>query len=320
MSFVRQVEKTVEHLWTAESIEMLSLPTNSFLIYSKVEPDHRASVSHWDEVSQEREPSSFAVINMMLNRGTFEVIHDGKTLSVSSSDFATLIQIVPANSHVIVDISGVDHEFWAGCMVGLKDCVSALSYIYTEPSEYKFRVAPNDNDAFETSLFDLSDRTGGVSPLPYFVNLISPASFDDKAVFVPLLGFEERRVLNILNELDPRPPEVIPIVGMPGYRLEFPTYTISCNEGFFRETRSDGDIRYAPANDPFAVRDVLQGIAQDVPDKYMYIAPIGTRPHAVGALMFADQNRNRAEILFDHPVRTGDSRRGTGKSHMYRIF
>ena len=320
MSFLREVEKTVEHLRTAETIEGLSLPSNSFLIYSNVEPDHRASVSYWEKVSQERKLNSFAVINIMLDQGTFEVLHDGKTFTVISSDLASLLQIIPSRSHVVIDISGVDHEFWAACMVGLKDHVLALSYIYTEPSEYKFRVTPNADDAFETSLFDLSDRTGGVSPLPYFVNLIGPASFDDKAVFVPLLGFEERRALNILNELDPRPPEVIPIVGMPGYRLEFPTYTISCNEGFFRETRSDGYIRYAPANDPFAVRDVLQQISEDVPDKYMYIAPIGTRPHAVGALMFADKNRDRAEILFDHPVRTGDSRRGAGKSHMYRIF
>ena len=316
----RRKLETVAYFRTASTVRDLLLPDGAFLIYASVENDDRANVPYWREICRQRNSRSFAVVAEMPQQGVFNVLFDGSSFMVDAERIDALLDIVPAQSHVIVDISGVGHDLWAACMVGLKGTVRALSYIYTEPTEYRFAASSVEDDAFETALFDLSDRTKGVSPLPYFVNLLGPESFDENAVFVPLLGFEGRRALNLLNELDPKPPEVIPIVGLPGYRMEFPTYTIACNDGFFRETRSHGSIRYAAANDPFAARDVLRVILEDIPDKYLYVAPIGTRPHAVGALMFADENRDRTEILFDHPVRIGGSRRGAGRSHMYRIF
>ena len=310
------------NLWRADSVAELPMPPNSFVIYSESEADDRANVNYWKERCNEMDPNSFAVILERAKEasGTYKVCFGNQRFETSAFNLKDLLRIVPDHANLVLDISGVDQTFWAGCMVEFRDCVSALYFIYTEPGSYKFAIRPTEERDFETGLFDLSDRSRGISPLPRFANLHGPELYGGRSVFVPLLGFEGRRALNVLSGLDPTPLHTIPIVGVPGYRLEFPTYSVTCNGAFFSETRSESKIRYAPANDPFEVRDVLRKIGQEFPDTYMYVAPIGTRPHTVGALMFADEERERAEILFDHPIRKSQSRQGIGSAHLYRIY
>ena len=308
--------------WRRGSVADLPLPSNSFLIYSESEADDRANVHYWRAYTRDRDPQSFAVILTRPpgTKDTFAIGFGGEEFEVSAFDLSRLIEAIPGDSSLIVDISGVDHTFWAGCMVESRSRVPALYFIYTEPERYKVAVTPPSPSDFETGTFDLSDRSRGVSPLPRFANLHGPELYEGRSVFIPLLGFEGRRVLNVLSGLDPTPLQVVPIVGLPGYRLEFPSFTVTCNEVFLTETRSTARVRYAPANDPFQTMEVLAGIAREYPDSYMYIAPVGTRPHTVGALMYADRERERAEILFDHPIRKSESRQGTGNAHLYRIF
>ena len=308
--------------WQATSVGDLPIPPDAFVIYSESEADDRANVAYWQRHCGQMNPKSFAVILEQASgvSGAYTVRFNKQQFETDAFDLRELTAIVPSNSSLVVDISGVDHTFWAGCMVKFKDRVSGLYFIYTEPGAYKFAIRSSADRDFETGLFDLSDRSHGVSPLPRFANLHGPESYEGRSVFVPLLGFEGRRALNVLSGLDPTPADIVPIIGVPGYRLEFPTYTVTCNEAFFSDTRSETKSRYAPANDPFQARDVLRMIGEDFPDTYMYVAPIGTRPHTVGALMFADEERERVEILFDHPIRKSKSRQGTGSTHLYRIF
>ena len=158
----------------------------------------------------------------------------------------------------------------------------------------------------------------GIKPLPGFTKLQRPGR-DQETLLVALLGFEGDRALRILNDFDGIPSHVIPIIGMPGYQMEFPAYTISCNKEFFKKSEGHDNCRWVAADDPFEVKRELISIKNEFSDHYMYIAPVGTRPHTLGALLFAIDNRD-SEILFDHPVRTKNSRKGTGKSHFYRVF
>ena len=311
------------NVWRAENVAKLPMPPNSFVIYSESRAEDRANVCFWRQRCKQLEPDSFAVILDQATDappGSYTIRFGEQEFNVNAFDLGDLVKIVPSHSNLIIDISGVDQTFWAGCMVEFRDHVSSLYFIYTEPGSYKFAIRSTPERAFETGLFDLSDRSRGVSPLPRFANLHGPELYEGRSVFVPLLGFEGRRALNVLSGLDPTPPKIVPIVGVPGYRLEFPTYSVTCNEAFFSDTRSASKIRYAAANDPFEVRDALREVGQDFPDTYMYVAPIGTRPHTVGALMFANEERERAEILFDHPIRKFQSRQGMGNAHLYRIF
>ena len=311
----------VTQWWWAPTVESLQLPHSAFLIYSEAEAEERAHISHWESHCESLAPSQFAVVKSQSSAHppSFHISSGGRTFDVEAFDFGSLHEIVPEGASVVVDISGVDHMFWAACMVGFPSRVAELYFVYTEPAEYKLVDRDRSEEDFATGRFDLSYRSRGVSPLPRFANLMGPEMYGGQSIFVPLLGFEGRRAMKVLSGLDPTP-MVVPVVGLPGYRVEFPSHTIACNEAFFQETRSEARIRYAAANNPFAARDALRQIASDFPGRYMYIAPIGTRPHAVGALMFANAERGRSEILFDHPMRKPKSRKGVGSAHLYKIF
>ena len=303
---------------TVDRIENLTFADDLFFIYSNAEDYDRANIPYWEKFSGSLHSHSSAIVETIDGDGRVAIAFDGKTIEFVTGNFSSLRTIVPKDAHVVVDISAIGHEFIASCLLALRGHASGLTYIYTEPRSYRFRSEPSQPDPFDPTMFDLSASIGGIRSLPGFVNLLGPGRME--AIFVPLLGFEGARALNVLNSLDPVPRTIVPVVGVPGYRPEFPSYTIICNRAFFGETRSESKIRRAAANDPFALRRTLRAIQCDYPDHYFYLAPIGTRPHALGALMFAMENPESAEILFDHPTRRERSRVGAGPSHVFRVL
>lgn len=113
------------------------------------------------------------------------------------------------------------------------------------------------------------------------------------------------------------PPPVIPVVGAPGFQINYPAITVACNQLFLRGFDCNTDIRLAKASCPFEAYDTLASIRKDFPNHYLYIAPIGTRPHALGALQYAIEHEDHCEILFDHPVRQLNRTSGQGLIHVY---
>ena len=290
----------------------------TFVIYSNSEGYERANVPYWEERVWGLPRSSFAVLQPPARPGFFNIFAGSVFHSVQASDFRALRSIVPEGAHVLVDISATGHQFIASCLVACRDHAATLTCLYTEPKEYRFRNEPPRHDPFDPALFDLSDAIDGIEPLPGFANLLGPGTGD--AAFVPMLGFEGARPLNVLNTIDPSPHVVIPVVGVPGYRMEFPTHTVSCNRNFLQATEAGHEIRHAAAFDPYDLIATLEEIRTEYPAHYLYLAPVGTRPHALGALMFAAANPESVEVLFDHPRHRGGSRKGVGATHVYRVY
>ena len=96
--------------------------------------------------------------------------------------------------------------------------------VYVEPGDYRFSVAPT-----EGTIFDLSDSILGIRPLPGFASLMDVA--DEDALFVPLLGFEGTRFAHIMDSVQPGRDRVFPVIGVPGFRPEYPFYTYWGNRG-----------------------------------------------------------------------------------------
>ena len=71
------------------------------------------------------------------------------------------------------------------------------------------------------------------------------------------------------------------------------------------------------ASCPFDVLQALADIRRDYADHYIYLAPVGTKPHALGAIIFAAANEAISEVMFDHPVRRGGGTEGVGLIHIY---
>lgn len=213
---------------------------------------------------------------------------------------------------ILIDISGLPHHVWAPLLKAATQVGVASHVLYAEPASYKEHPSPSS-----ASYFDLSVTFEGLAPLPGFARLSGPPD-EEKCLFVALLGFEGNRPSCLLLQVDP-PPKVIPVIGVPGFQIEYPGFTVACNRDFLDAYRAHEEIRLARASCPFEVVSQLRELHRDYPDHYLYIAPIGTKPHALGAVLYALERPDMTEIMFDHPVRRPGRTSGVGVIHVFDL-
>ena len=213
---------------------------------------------------------------------------------------------------VYLDIAGLPHHVWAPILRCIRSREDASYCIYVEPGDYQFSAAPTEN-----TIFDLSERIQGIAPLPGFASFFSTKH--DESVFVPLLGFEGTRFAHTLEAVQPKRENIFPVVGVPGFRPEYPFYTYVGNKLKLIETRSWQNVRFAAANCPFSLYNLLVELSEVNPSRRMVIAPIGTKPHALGAILYHLDHANSTEILYDHPVRRKKRTAGTARVCVYDL-
>lgn len=215
-------------------------------------------------------------------------------------------------SILYLDITGLSHHIWGPLLKAALLTRKEVKGIYVEPGDYKFSPTPTEGE-----IFDLSERIKGISPIPGFASL---TEFDDDNIcFVPLLGFEGTRFAHLVEHAQPQGESIIPIVGVPGFMPEFPFYTYLGNRPALLDTKSWRKIRFAKANCPFSLFYLLRDITTDYPAHRLKIAPIGTKPHALGAILFYISNTKSVELIYDHPIRKSDRTSGTGKLLVYHL-
>lgn len=212
---------------------------------------------------------------------------------------------------IVLDITSMSHDVWAPLMKSATLAGLDLLVVYTEPSTYRRASVPTPGQ-----MFDLSERIQGIAPLPGFARL--PAASREAPVFVPMLGFEGARYSYVRESVQIEQDRTFPIVGVPGFQPEFPGYTYESNrreieEGFH------GNVRLAKANCPFDVFHVLGDVAEAFPGARIRVAPIGTKPHAVGAVLFALSGLADVEIVYDHPLRSAGRSEGSGRVCVFPI-
>lgn len=213
---------------------------------------------------------------------------------------------------VYIDMTGLAHHVWAPLLRSALHHCSDVRVIYVEPGDYQHSGAP-----IEGQIFDLSERIAGVGPLPGFAFLGRIREAD--SIFVPLLGFEGTRFSHLLEQVQPSNDRIIPIIGVPGFRLEYPFHTFLGNKRPLEETAAWQRARYATANCPFSVYYILERIASDHPRSVLQIAPIGTKPHALGAILFKIVSKRSVEIVYDYPIRKSGRTRGTDHLLVYYV-
>lgn len=177
--------------------------------------------------------------------------------------------------------------------------------VYTEPAEYKLnefrRVGLNK---------DLSERVEGVAPLPGLISLLPD---DTPKLFVALLGFEGGRFSSLVQDYSPVTEKITPVVGVPGYRMDYPYVSFWGNQMQISKTGCWKNVKYAEANSIVDAFMLLKQISWDNRDQDMVVAPIGTKPHAIGAILYALKHPDKVELLYDNPKRSVHRTHGIGK-------
>jgi hypothetical protein len=219
-------------------------------------------------------------------------------------------------TEVCMDLTGIRNDVWAPLLRAAIDCGINVRALYVEPAEYRFAAKPRRGE-----IFQLSERREGLDQIPGFAALDSPGG-GAEAVFVPLLGFEGARARHAFSELEPLSEYVVPIVGIPGFRVEYPMHAYQGNELFLEAGEIHSRVKFAMANCPFALFYRLEEIAEDFANAPMRIAMLGTKPHALGAVLYAiiEERRGSAEdhrvgLIHDRPVVHASGLRTTGEAH-----
>lgn len=213
-----------------------------------------------------------------------------------------------------LDITGLSHHIWAPLLkMALKIGCQEVLGLYVEPEQYRFHQAPKEGE-----IFDLSEKITGIAPIPGFIRLGEPSD-EEKVCFVPLLGFEGTRLAYLIEMVQPPGGKIMPIIGVPGFRAEYPFYTYHGNQQPLLRTQAWRNVQYAVANCPFSAFYSLEKIASKNAGNLLKIAPIGTKPHALGGVLYAIINQNFTELVYDHPIRKPKRTAGKSRLLVYHI-
>ncbi|WP_152530631.1 hypothetical protein [Paraburkholderia dilworthii] len=297
------------HTQTVPALKEDLLGEDAFYVFGAFSEEHRLQQAIWREMLEKRPAQCVQIVEQQDTAMSYRLA--GTDASVGLSDNEGLKRIFN-RSVVYVDITGLNHSVWAALLRVFLPDFDSIYFIYTEPGAYKEHESPSSS-----SLFDLTATFGGVSPLPGMANLAGPDRHV-KSVLVPFLGFESARPKHIALDFDPQP-QVMPVVGLPGFKTDYPQITISTNNEFLSEARAYEHIRYARASCPFEAYSALFEIHRDNPGCFLHIAPTGTKPHALGAVWYALDHPRDTEIIYDHPIRKGKRTTGVGPTHIYCI-
>ena len=295
---------------TLDDVSMLRIPDGSLYIAGVSIEDRSQHTESWEEsctdvtfarLKDEEESSMTLVIKDVSQRIQLRS-RSSMSRFLSSCQFDA----------IYLDITGLPHHVWAPLLRSIRERDEPAYCVYVEPNNYQFSATPTEN-----TIFDLSERIGGIAPLPGFASFF--ADVDGESLFVPLLGFEGTRFAYALEAVQPKREDIIPVIGVPGFRPEYPFHTYIGNRQNLWETRAWKNVRYATANCPFSIYNLLVELFEEDPSRRMIIAPIGTKPHALGAVLYCLDNPANTEILYDHPVRKAKRTQGTSRVCLYDL-
>lgn len=209
-----------------------------------------------------------------------------------------------------IDVTGLNNRICASILNNSLKAVKEkifrdVKVVYVEPSSYKIQQFKS-----EGYFNDLSEKIDGIEPLPGFATII-PEDIDD-VQFVALLGFEGGRFTHLLENVQPPKDNVIPIIGVPGFRMEYPFLAYWGNHRPLETTETWRYIEYAAANSIIEVYLLLDSILKKNSIGKIKLAPIGTKPHAIAAILFAIRHPQKIELVYDNPKRQKQRTEGLG--------
>ena len=238
-----------------------------------------------------------------------EIVSSHEQFSLRSEEQIIKILTQTEPSEIYLDASGMSVRALAPLLKGAikvsNERKIRVYTVYVEPRVYdvtKFKEGGR--------FYDLAEGFNGLSPLPALGSILPVRG---KSAIVPMLGFEGGRFAHVLNQLSPEDDLIIPIIGVGGYRPEYPFVAYWGNRRPLEDTESWANVKYAMAGsivDAFFALQKIKSTYQEI--GHWKIAPIGTKPHTIAALLFAILNPFETEIVYDNPNRKEPRTTGLG--------
>jgi hypothetical protein len=260
---------------------------NALLTLAQCKTLTKALVLSFDEID------SLTIADDLQSQG-MSVITTTVERNLSASLLSCLREInkyVSDKQRVGVDISCMPIPFIAQLLHFLierhKDKI--ITVYYTEPGHYTLK-----------NLFDYSAYSGeiDIKTVPGFEGETSHIDEVKRVVFY-IMGFE-MTYLNKLIPQDVNPNRVAPINGFPSYYPKYKDISLINNNANFYER--DVEIIFSAANNPFEMYNTMVMLADKYKEYRVDIIPVGTKPMALGACLYALKNGNtNCRLIFPFP-------------------
>jgi len=208
------------------------------------------------------------------------------------------------HQHVYIDATGMNVRLAAALLLRISSLNKEIHVVYAEPDKYDTKQFHKRGEDHEWA-----GTIKGISPLPGFSNF---ANSDDDYVFCVFLGFEGGRFAHLLKEMQPMEELIIPVLGLPGFRIEYPYNAYWSNRKVLKDTESSANIKYTAANSIVDAYILLHRIKKDNLNHKIVVAPLGTKPHAIASIAFAMNYFKDVEIVYDNPIKMESRSEGIG--------
>lgn len=187
----------------------------------------------------------------------------------------------------------------------------ALFAAYTEPGAYKQKVVKGIGEIEEFDLY--SEIIGSSKGVPGF----NKHRGNKPILLIASMGFDCQRLQTIYENLKPK--KLIPVVGFPSFIPGWNLTAIKMNFMILKSAYSFDMIEPSEAASPFDFFELLKKTHDLYVSNYdIYISPLGTRPHCLGAALFASLYPS-TYLIYDFPVEKKFRSENVLKSNIYNL-
>ncbi|MHA6965825.1 hypothetical protein [Zobellella denitrificans] len=190
-----------------------------------------------------------------------------------------------------------------------------VNILYAEPEKYpSVFESPSDYGRHQ---FKLSSSSIGYKSLPGFTRTVPTGS---KSHLIALLGFERVRLGQLMQKDEGAYiGSITPIFGVPGFKPSYDKH--SAHQNIDALLKHAEKPEFSSANNPYETFLKIKKIKDYMPEQTINVAPIGTKPMAIGACLFVLKNLgSRVGVMYDHPIKTRGRSEGISKIHSYRVL
>lgn len=296
------INKTYLYTTIWDDLNTVSLISDSLYLYAHAPEDRSVYCA---QALAENNPDTTFVQVSVDDQDQMKVKGRDNPISLSSTRGISMFLSTFNTPNIYIEVTGMSCRLAAPLMRCAIEKGMEVHVVYSEPKRYLL-----DEFKKEGLNQDLSEACGGLIPLPSFAHIVP---FRTEPIFVILLGFEGGRFWYVINQKSLSYDKIKPIVGVPGYCIDYPYETYWGNRHPLQQTKAWERVEFAEANSIVDSYMTLKRISYEKRNPNMVVAPIGTKPHAIGAILYAIKNSERVELLYDNPKRSLHRTEGVGK-------
>ena len=192
--------------------------------------------------------------------------------------------------------------------------ISSTSLLYTEPQSYdRFR----QTKVLYRRDFALSTKYERFSGIPGSMFMLNAAFRRTKAVF--LVGYEGQRLNTALNDTDIKPGNCYIVFGVPAFQPGWEMDAFANNIRVIREKDIAKNVLFSGAQNPVSAIETIEQVYRALgPNEQLLLVPIGTKPHGIGAALFACQHDD-VGVIYDHPNRKRGRAKMVATWHLFDV-